>query len=181
VAVVAGGGNNGGDGYVIARHISLAKVKVTIYTTKEIALLSGDTAVNAGIAQRMGIENKLIGTAEQLAECAPEWHGCRVIVDALLGTGFEGPVRDDTARVIDAINRARAEGGAKVVAVDIPSGLDCDRGVPGGATVRADVTVTFVAMKAGFANPAAREWTGRVEVAGIGAPAELVERVRLGG
>jgi NAD(P)H-hydrate epimerase len=90
---------------------------------------------------------------------AAEW-----IVDALYGTGLTGPVRPPLDRVIELINGSRA----RVLAVDIPSGLDADTGEPLGATTRAAHTVTFVAPKVGFANPVARAYTGQVHVADIG-------------
>jgi NAD(P)H-hydrate epimerase len=92
------------------------------------------------------------------------------IVDALLGTGLSGPVRPPFWGTIEAINRL----GVRVLAVDIPSGLDCDTGEPLGIAVRADHTATFVAPKAGFRNPAARPWLGQVHVLDIGAPRALV-------
>jgi NAD(P)H-hydrate epimerase len=94
------------------------------------------------------------------------------IVDALFGTGLSGPVREPFDRVIAAINASPAP----VLAVDTPSGLDCDTGQPLGATVRADFTVTFVSLKTGFLIPEARPWLGEVHVTDIGAPRNLVEQ-----
>jgi NAD(P)H-hydrate epimerase len=95
------------------------------------------------------------------------------IVDALFGTGLEGPVRAPLDRVITAIN---ASPGA-VFAVDIPSGLDADTGEPMGATIQARHTATFVALKKGFALPAARVWLGKVNVIDIGAPLKLLNEM----
>jgi NAD(P)H-hydrate epimerase len=100
---------------------------------------------------------------------AAEW-----IVDALFGTGLTGPVRPPFAQVITAINRQCA----RVLAVDIPSGLDGDTGQPLGPTIRAEHTATFVAQKTGFANPAAQEWLGRVHVVDIGIPRALLQSVQ---
>ena len=90
-------------------------------------------------------------------------------MDALFGTGLTGAVRPPFDAIIAAINAS----GRPVLAVDIPSGLDCDTGLSLGATIRAAHTVTFVAEKVGFANPAARQWLGQVHVVDIGAPRVL--------
>ena len=95
------------------------------------------------------------------------------VVDALFGSGLRGPVRPPFDRVIEAINAS----GAKVLAVDIPSGLDADTGRSPGPTVRATHTATVVAPKLGFANPEAAAWLGLVHVVGMGAPRELLAEV----
>jgi NAD(P)H-hydrate epimerase len=94
-------------------------------------------------------------------------------VDALFGTGLQGPLRPPFDRIVEAINRRKV---GTVVAVDIASGLDCDTGEPLGPTVKAAHTVTFVAPKAGFQNPKAKEWLGEVHVVDIGAPRTLLEQ-----
>ena len=94
------------------------------------------------------------------------------VVDALFGTGLSGPVREPFDRVIAAVNASAAP----VLAVDIPSGLDCDTGQPLGTAVRADVTATFIDRKRGFLEPDARPWLGEVHVVDIGAPRALVEQ-----
>jgi len=95
-------------------------------------------------------------------------------VDALFGTGLTGAVRPPFDQVIPAIN----PGPARVLAIDLPSGLDCDTGLPLGPTVRAQHTATFVAEKKGFTEPAAREWLGQVHVIDIGAPRHLLDQAR---
>ena len=106
------------------------------------------------------------GSAKLLADA--NW-----IVDALLGTGARGEPRPPLDAVIDQINAAAA----KRLAVDLPSGLDCDTGVAARHTIRADETCTFVAMKRGFLSPGADRYTGRVHVLDIGAPRKLVEEI----
>lgn len=177
VAVVCGGGNNGGDGYVVARHVHNAGVAVTICLVKDPAALTGDAMTNHLIAARMGLPMQMARDASELANASGNWDVTHVIVDALLGTGFAGTLRPPMAAVIDRINAAgRWE--ASVVAVDLPSGLDCDTGQPSDPTIRADLTVTFVAPKVGFDRPRAREHLGRVVVADIGTPAALIEQAR---
>src|SRR5262249_26252510 len=97
---------------------------------------------------------------------AAEW-----VVDALYGTGLQGPIRGHAEQVIGAINASKK----KVLAVDLPSGLDCDTGQPLGSVVRADHTATFVAPKKGFKAPESKRWLGKVHVLDIGAPRILVE------
>ena len=108
------------------------------------------------------------GAAEgaALGRLLARWSDAVLVADALLGTGIVEPVREPYASLIVAMNTCLRP----IVAVDLPSGLDCDRGVPLGTAVRARWTVTFAAMKKGFLEPSAREWTGPVEVVGIGAP-----------
>lgn len=175
VAVLCGGGNNGGDGYVIARHLHVWGLHVTLWAAVDPDGLKGDAAVHANIARRLKLDLQPLTEPGHLDAAAGAWRGAHVVVDALLGTGFEGEVRPHLAAVIGRLNATR---GPVVVAVDVPSGLDCDTGAPANATVRAGVTVTFVDRKAGFDAPAAAPHLGRVVVADVGVPQELVARVR---
>ena len=171
VVICCGKGNNGGDGYVIARHLDNAGVPVRVLLFCRPEELTGDAAIAYRIIARSGLAvvdfaaQPLDDAALSRELVAADW-----VLDALFGTGLSGPVRPPFDRVIAAINA----GPARVLAVDIPSGLDCDTGVPLGTAVRAHHTVTFVARKKGFANPAAVEWLGRVHVVGIGAPRVLL-------
>ena len=179
VAVVCGSGNNGGDGYVVARHLHNAGVQVTAHPAKDPQQLTGDAEVNFKIVQRMGLSIVPVADPASLAQAQTAWQGADVIVDALMGTGgtgFAGQVRPEMVRIIEACNAARSTGTA-IVAIDVPSGLDCDTGLPARPTIIADLTVTFVAMKCGFGRPEAQKYTGRVIVADIGAPSVLIDRV----
>lgn len=180
VAIVCGRGNNGGDGFVIARHLHNAGIRVELLLACEIVQLTGDAATNARIVEKMGLPLRMFDTMERIADERPTVRRAMVIVDALLGTGFSGKVRSPMDLAINAINEEARAGGTKVVAIDLPSGLDCDTGEPSNATVRANHTITFVARKAGFAAPGAAEYTGEVLVADIGAPEAIVGEV-LGG
>ena len=179
VAIACGSGNNGGDGFVIARHLSALGHAVRILLAAAPEAYRGDAAVNLRIAERSGLEFRGLANADEQT-----WQhaltGMPWIVDALLGTGASGPPRAAVAVAIAAINAARrGSPTTRVVAVDVPSGLDADTGDTPGVCVRADLTVSFVAEKAGFANPAAAVWTGPVHVAAIGAPACLLSRYGL--
>ena len=174
-AVLCGGGNNGGDGYVVARQLYNAGVNVTAFAAKDPSKLTSDAETNYWIVHNIGSTLPLHG-AEAFVEAHDTAGQFHLIVDALLGTGFRGQVRDDLVAVIDACNNARVNG-ARVLSVDIPSGLDCNTGEPSNATVAADVTVTFVAMKTGLASETAHPYVGQIHVAEIGAPPELVQLV----
>ena len=189
IAVLCGTGNNGGDGYVIARHLHNQGAQVRIYAFKEPDALTGDAAVNAGICQRMGMSIVDVSNNTQPPpDWARHWSGANVIVDALLGTGFSGAVREPMTGAIQSLNALARPGSASrktpavtVLAVDVPSGLDCNSGTVSNVAVRADLTVTFVAAKVGFRHADARHTLGAVAVASIGAPPALIERVKNSG
>jgi NAD(P)H-hydrate epimerase len=167
VVICCGKGNNGGDGFVIARHLDNDGVAVKVLLFARPEELTGDAAVNFGIVRRAGLPVTVH------ADAAPDWDAIRLdlatadwVVDALFGTGLHGPVRAPFDRLIEVLNASPA----RVLAVDIPSGLDCDTGQPLGPTVLAHHTATFVALKKGFAEPDAKRWLGQVHVLDIGAP-----------
>jgi len=170
VVVCCGKGNNGGDGFVVARHLDIHAVPVRVLLFALPEDLTGDAAVNYQIVARSGLPLSvclpLDLQALQRELAAEDW-----IVDALFGTGLAGAVRSPFDQIIAAIN---ASAPARVFAIDIPSGLDCDTGQPTGPTIRAKHTATFVAQKKGFASPAAPPWLGQTHVLHIGAPRCLV-------
>jgi len=171
VVICCGKGNNGGDGYVIARHLDIWQVPVSVLLFARPEELTGDAAVNYGMIAKAGLpievyaDNPLDLTAVRDQLATAEW-----VVDALFGTGLQGPVRPPLDATIAAINASPA----RVLAADIPSGLDCDSGQPLGPTVRARHTATFAALKKGFANRASQQWTGQVHVVDIGVPRKLL-------
>ncbi len=140
IVVVCGGGNNGGDGYVMARFAHAAGLKVRVLALVPHAGLHGD-ALRA-------CNDLLTSAGEGAVEpfSAEALAGGEVVVDAVLGTGLQGPVRPQIAAAIDAINAS----GRPVLSLDIPSGLSSDTGQPLGAVVRADATITFVGLKSGL-------------------------------
>lgn len=176
VVIVCGKGNNGGDGFVIARHLEIAGSSVRIMLACPADEVREDAATNLAIAQRSGLEISCLAEADQ-----PRWEqelaAASWIVDALLGTGASGPPAGPIAVAIAAINAARSRG-SRVLAVDLPSGLDCDTGRSPGVCVTADVTATFVARKRGFDTPGSEAFTGEVRVIGIGAPRAAVVPLR---
>jgi NAD(P)H-hydrate epimerase len=166
VVICCGRGNNGGDGFVIARHLDNHHVPVRVLVFAREADLRGDAAVNHGVLARSDVpivHAPLATLAEELA--AGNW-----VVDALFGTGLTGAVRPPFDHVIAAINGCPA----RILAVDIPSGLDCDTGLPLGPTIKAHHTATMVAQKKGFVQPGARDWLGDVHVIDIGLPRKML-------
>ncbi len=171
VVICAGKGNNGGDGFVIARHLENNGFAVRVLLFCDPHDLKGDAAINYGILNHSNTRLRAIGTPIDREELGTELGGADWIVDALLGTGTQGAVREPYLSVIAAINSA----GTKVLSVDLPSGLDCDTGQPLGACVQSDHTATFVAPKLGFDAPEAKKLTGIVHVVDIGVPRAMLK------
>ena len=150
IVIVCGKGNNAGDGYVLGRFAHAAGLTVTLLSAVDAEQLGGDA--------RLAYED-FKSSGGQVHDFAPELLGQGdVIVDALLGTGLKGGVREDLGRVIERINLS----GRPVFAIDVPSGLDSDTGIPLGHTVRADCTITFVGLKTGLFIGDGPEYTGTV-------------------
>jgi NAD(P)H-hydrate epimerase len=175
VVVCCGKGNNAGDGFVIARHLDLRGHSIRVLVWAEAAELTGDAGANFAILQHCGVPLELFGSRHEAARLEDVLARADWVVDALLGTGARGEPRPPLDAVINQINAAAV----KRLAVDLPSGLDCDTGLAAQHTIRADETCTFVAMKRGFLAPGAERYTGRVHVLDIGAPRRLVEEVIL--
>ena len=172
VLILCGKGNNGGDGFVMARHLHNRGVPVeTFYAGKAADAGEGDGGANLRIVQKMSIPLAEVLTPEEVAALADPLAHYDLIVDALLGTGLQGEPREPTRSLIAAANAS----GRPVLAVDIPSGLDCDTGQALGDAVRATRTATFVAHKMGFTKPEARAYCGAVTVVDIGVPRCLAE------
>jgi NAD(P)H-hydrate epimerase len=169
VLVCCGPGNNGGDGFVVARHLDLRGVRVEVLMVADPTRLRGDALANLQITQRAGLPIQHCPDGDLISAAGEgDW-----IVDALLGTGAQGEPRPAMARAIAAINASRT----RIMAVDLPSGLDSDSGTPASQTVRSNHTCTFVAWKRGFLNPAAGPHLGEVHVVDIGAPRKLVDEI----
>lgn len=174
VVVFCGTGNNGGDGFVVARHLENRGCSVRTFLAgriDDVLRQAGDASVNLEIALNMGIPVGEVNDQTAARRALEESAGAHLIVDALLGTGLEREVAEPHRSLINGIN----ELGVPVLSVDVPSGLDCDTGQPLGVAVRADRTVTFVLGKQGFARPGADRYTGKVRVAEISVPRRVIE------
>jgi NAD(P)H-hydrate epimerase len=165
VCIFCGTGNNGGDGYVIARHLLNDGFAVVVVICGQRSKIKGDARTNLDILEKLEQPIEQLGlngdTAKQLKTFTAD---ADMIVDAIFGTGLSGELNNEYRRLIEAINAV----GLPVLAVDIPSGLDCDTGGPLGVAVKASWTVTFAAVKKGFTNQKVREYTGEIFIASIG-------------
>ncbi|PHQ37257.1 NAD(P)H-hydrate epimerase [Rhodopirellula bahusiensis] len=168
VLILCGKGNNGGDGFAIARHLQLAGREVTILAMAPTDELQGDALIQANITKAAGIEIQVLGEAPA-KECLPI---ADIIVDGLLGTGAKPPLR---GRYVDVVEAANASS-VRRIALDIPTGMSGDTGETGEPTFQADHTLTFAAPKIGFAKRDADRFTGEVHVISIGAPLALLRQ-----
>jgi len=158
VRILCGRGNNGGDGWVMARHLVLAGVSVRVAALS--GAMSQDCALNRGICERMGVA------------VDPDWQSrddlgdgpAGVLVDALLGTGLSSELRGVVSEWVERANSS----GLPIVAVDLPTGLHADTGAPLGGAVRATTTITFGRLKPGLLIEPGPDWCGEIVVADIG-------------
>jgi len=173
--VLAGPGNNGGDGLVAARHLHNAGVPVSILLLAGRERYRDAAATQLAIvdAMHLAVDTITPGHAE-LRDWIVDSSPGDLLIDAIFGTGLTRAVEGVAAEVIRAANMSRHP----ILAVDIPSGLDCDTGRPLGEAIRATETVSFCGHKKGFAE--ARGYLGKVIVADIGAPRELLEQLATG-
>jgi NAD(P)H-hydrate epimerase len=188
IAILCGKGNNAGDGFVIARHLQIRGYDCRVLLLCSPAEFHGDAATNFAILQKTGVpvihvgeslrdsQNRASERCNHMAADIDQYPGSAAwLVDALLGTGAIGNPRPPFDAAIDWMNARTAT--TKVLAVDVPSGLDCNTGEPSAHTVRADHTCTFAAMKTGFTPPSAKLYTGMVHVCDIGVPRRLIEDI----
>jgi ADP-dependent NAD(P)H-hydrate dehydratase / NAD(P)H-hydrate epimerase len=169
--VVAGKGNNGGDGFVVARHLRNMGLRPTVLLLASKDEVRGDAAINLNIAWNMGIPIAEVLSPEDWKHGRKALARADLIVDALFGTGLTKPAEGLHARVIEDINAAP---GFKA-AVDIPSGLSSDTANIIGPAVRADITVTLAAPKIAHVLPPSEDLVGRLFVAPIGIPRALFD------
>ncbi len=175
--ILAGPGNNGGDGFALARHLDNRNIAVHILHTHPVESTRGDARTNFDIITNMGLPCTLAESAQDYENLLASMPGPHLIVDALLGTGVDRPVSGLIRSLIDRVN---AHDEDRVLSVDIPSGMDADHGPIHGLCVRADLTVTFVGRKIGMAAPGADELVGRVVIGDIGVPRQLAESLATG-
>jgi NAD(P)H-hydrate epimerase len=199
VVICCGKGNNAGDGFVVARHLDLRGHAVRVLLWSNPEELTGDAATNFHILAKTDVpievfrglsqfsskegQSRFSGGLSQFssdengtvpfARLETLFSGASWIVDALLGTGARGEPRPPIDAVIDQLNAAAAP----KLAIDLPSGLDCDTGQPARHTIRAAETCTFVTAKTGFLAPTAAPYVGRLHVLDIGVPRKIIEQV----
>lgn len=182
VVVVCGGGNNGGDGLGCARKLHVRGVRgVRVVLLKDVAEMAGDAGVFARMCAGVGVAMEVLdaGDVAGSLERAGGEVGASggVIVDAMFGTGLDRALRPPLDAVVGWMEERRGAG-ARVLSVDVPSGMDADTGEAlGGVAVRADATVTLAAMKRGMLTEAGQARCGAVWVGDIGVSRGLVEEV----
>lgn len=181
VVILAGIGNNGGDGFCVARHLAMEGIRSIVYLIGKEEKISGDALVNWEIIkERKDVEINLIdkskpeGLEEKLSLLKKDLAHSQVIVDALLGTGIKGGAREPIASVILNVNQIKDNMNKKVISVDIPSGVMGYRGGVEGPAVKADITVTFALPKYGHFIYPGKEHTGKLYLCNIGISPEIV-------
>ena len=175
VAIVCGKGNNGGDGFVIARHLDSFGMRVKILLLVNPNELSGDAATNFSIIHKAGLPIEVFSSPLESAKFDAALAGSDWLIDAILGTGAIGEPKSLYSEAIDRMNSS----GIPILAVDLPSGLDCDTGIASKSTIRASYTCTFVAGKPGLFVQSAKQFVGTVLVVDIGVPRRLMEEIEL--
>jgi len=167
VAVFAGAGNNGGDGFVIARHLIGQGLDVTVYLAADPAKYRRDALTNFKSLKNLGCP------MVELKDSTRKYKPADVIVDALFGTGLDRNVEGFYKKLIEFIN----DQPVPKLAVDVPSGLDANTGLPLGAAVKADITVTFILPKVGVSIYPGVDYAGRLYVADLTTPKALEENI----
>jgi NAD(P)H-hydrate epimerase len=172
VAILCGKGNNGGDGYVAARHLHNHYIPVEVFLFAKISdvLKEGDAGINLQILLQVKLPVRDLLNMPGIYDILLELNNYTLIIDALFGTGLSGNVREPFSTLIHGVNSLNKP----IVSVDIPSGLDCNTGKILGAAVRASRTVTFAASKRGFYMGDGPTHTGEVIVTDISIPRELM-------
>jgi len=173
ILIICGKGNNGGDGFVVARHLYMRGAKPEIYLLADPTALKGDALTNWKIVNSIGMPSTILSTPSEIKSCLRSLEPPDVIVDSIFGVGLTKPIGTDFSGVVTWINKAASK--AFVVSVDIPSGLFADSSRAQGQAVNACLTVTFTAPKPALALHPACERAGKVVVAPIGSPAILLE------
>jgi hydroxyethylthiazole kinase-like uncharacterized protein yjeF len=173
IVILCGRGNNGGDGFVVARYLALRGAKPAILLFSEPGRLGGDAKINWDIVQAMGLPVRILQTVAESRSYLRKLPFQDVVVDALFGTGLSKPIDSNYRPVVEWINNVSSR--AFVAAVDIPSGIFADSHTLPGPAVRADLTVTFSALKLAHVLPPASDCAGKVVLVPIGSPPELME------
>jgi len=174
IAVICGKGNNGGDGLVCCRHLLAAGIAPDLFLASPVDALKEEARANFDILLKLGQRAVRLDETGAGGLAAKKYS---LIIDALLGVGFSGAVEGAYAGIIASINSSSA----RVISVDIPSGLDADNGTAMGCCVEADMTVTFIAPKRGMLAGAGPGYCGKIIVAGLGIPPYHLHRPGGGG
>jgi NAD(P)H-hydrate epimerase len=173
VGILCGRGNNGGDGFVVARTLAQRGVDVSVFLLGRVAEVKGDARTNLEILGRLGITVVEVADSQAWELHFSEVSDCDLIVDAIFGTGLNAPVSGLIESVIADINTS----GIAVVAIDLPSGLSADSHEPIGPSIEANLTVTLAAPKLPLVLPPAETKAGDIVIADIGIPSDVIDNV----
>jgi NAD(P)H-hydrate epimerase len=173
VGVLCGRGNNGGDGFVVARTLAQRGVDVSVFLLGHVADVRGDARTNLEILGRLGLTVIEVADGQSWELHFSELSDCTLIVDAIFGTGLNAPVSGLVESVIADVNAS----GIPVVAIDVPSGLSADSQHPIGPSIEAALTVTLGAPKLPLILPPAETRAGDIVIADIGIPAAVLDAV----
>lgn len=173
--IIAGPGNNGGDGFALARHLKNLGKDVDVFVVSKDGILKGDAKINYDILLNLQVSVEMVSNEEHLLSLTEAVKDADVTVDALLGTGTKGPLSEIFTKVIEIMN----DYSEMIISIDVPSGLHADVGLPMPVAVRATKTVSFQCIKTGYLDDKALEYLGELVVEDIGIPElamELVEK-----
>src|ERR671937_2690508 len=173
VAVLCGRGNNGGDGFVVARTLVQRGVDVSVFLLGRVADVRGDARTNLEILGRLGVTVVEVSDSQAWELHFSEVSDCTLIVDAIFGTGLNAPLSGLMETVVADVNAS----GIPVVAVDVPSGLSADSSEPIGDSIEASMTVTLAAPKLPLVLPPAETRAGDIVTADIGIPADILDTI----
>jgi hydroxyethylthiazole kinase-like uncharacterized protein yjeF len=171
VAIIAGKGNNGGDGFVIARHLLNKGIPVRVFLLTDPKSLRGDAEINFNIFNHMKGEVIPVPSSKDYQKVKKSLENVDLLIDGIFGTGLDAEVRGYYREVIDHLNGLQKP----IVAIDIPSGLDANTGKPLGTAIRASLTITFGLPKVGHLISPGPDYVGSLKVIDIGIPKRLVE------
>ncbi len=188
ILIACGGGNNGGDGLAMARHLYIAGLPVAVLLVANPERLSPDCETNWRIVRQIAIPHWVVPMdgegdrtevmdswfAEFLRTLRDRWGSIGWVVDGLLGTGATGPLRHPFDLVVARLNELP---NVKRMALDVPTGLDCDLGPCGTTVYQSDLTYTFVSWKQAFLLASSKRYLGEVVVGSIGIPREVIETI----
>ncbi|HEX2927366.1 MAG TPA: NAD(P)H-hydrate dehydratase [Ruminiclostridium sp.] len=173
VIVVAGKGNNAGDAFAAARHLSVEGKKIILFCLFEKQHFTGDAKLNYDILERMGIPTKFLGVNSSLKELCADIERSEIVLDGIFGTGFRGEIEGTIKQAVEIIN----QNSRHTISIDIASGIESATGRTSGTCVKADKTVTFELPKIGQLVFPGAEYTGELAVESLGMPVQAVENV----
>jgi NAD(P)H-hydrate epimerase len=175
VAIIAGKGNNGGDGFVIARYLLNKGVSVKVFLLAGPKAPRGDAEINLQIFTRMKGEIISVPSSKDFQKMKKDLEKFDLLIDSIFGTGLDAEVRGYYREVINHLNTLQKP----IVAIDIPSGVDANTGKPLGTAIRASLTITFGLPKVGLLISPGLDYVGELKVIGIGFPKSLIEEEKI--